>query len=82
MSDILPYKPVHILDDNLRDYNKYFGHLDNNIRCYTAPERWRSSKDALMKGAKLEPSMDIFSAGCVIAEIMMDGLPLFDLARL
>lgn len=26
--------------------------------------------------------MDIFSAGCVIAEIMMDGLPLFDLARL
>lgn len=26
--------------------------------------------------------MDIFSAGCVIAEIMMDGTPLFDLAQL
>jgi len=26
--------------------------------------------------------MDVFSAGCVIAEIMLDGLPLFDLARL
>lgn len=26
--------------------------------------------------------MDIFSAGCVAAEIFMDGLPLFDLARL
>jgi phosphoinositide-3-kinase regulatory subunit 4 len=26
--------------------------------------------------------MDIFSAGCVIAEIMMDGEPLFDLTRL
>jgi phosphoinositide-3-kinase regulatory subunit 4 len=26
--------------------------------------------------------MDIFSAGCVIAEILMDGLPLFDLPRL
>jgi phosphoinositide-3-kinase, regulatory subunit 4 len=58
----------------------YFGHLDNNIRCYTAPERWTSQKSTV-KGAKLEPSMDIFSAGCVIAEIMMDD-PLFDLARL
>ena len=26
--------------------------------------------------------MDIFSTGCVIAEILMNGLPLFDLARL
>ena len=28
------------------------------------------------------PSMDIFSAGCVIAEIFSDGEPLFDLPRL
>jgi phosphoinositide-3-kinase regulatory subunit 4 len=26
--------------------------------------------------------MDIFSAGCVIAEILSDGLPLFDLPKL
>lgn len=26
--------------------------------------------------------MDIFSAGCVIAEIFMDGHPLFDLAHM
>mgnify|MGYP002633559034 CR=1 FL=1 len=26
--------------------------------------------------------MDIFSVGCVIAEILMDGEPLFDLSRL
>ena len=26
--------------------------------------------------------MDIFSAGCVIAEILCDGIPLFDLPRL
>jgi phosphoinositide-3-kinase regulatory subunit 4 len=32
--------------------------------------------------ALLEKSMDIFSAGCVIAEILMDGNPLFDLERL
>ena len=30
----------------------------------------------------MTPSMDIFSAGCVIAEIISDGLPLFDLPRL
>lgn len=30
----------------------------------------------------LDPTMDIFSAGCVIAEIFMDGHPLFDLAQL
>lgn len=30
----------------------------------------------------MAPSMDIFSAGCVIAEILSDGEPLFDLPRL
>ena len=30
----------------------------------------------------MAPSMDIFSAGCVITEILSDGLPLFDLPRL
>ena len=30
----------------------------------------------------MAPSMDIFSAGCVIAEIFGDGLPLFDLPKL
>jgi len=26
--------------------------------------------------------MDVFSVGCVIAEILMDGLPLFSLSKL
>jgi phosphoinositide-3-kinase regulatory subunit 4 len=82
IADIHPYKPTLIKDDDLKAYNELFGDLDNNIRCYTAPERWRSPNDSFAQGAKLEPSMDIFSAGCIIAEIMMDGLPLFDLARL
>lgn len=82
ISDIHPYKPVLIKDDDLKTYNQYFGDLDNNIRCYAAPERWRSPDESFSKGSLLEYSMDIFSAGCVIAEILMDGLPLFDLARL
>ncbi|KAI9502546.1 Serine/threonine-protein kinase [Coemansia spiralis] len=36
------------------------------------------SNDAVM----LTPSMDIFSAGCVIAELFLDGNPLFSLSQL
>ena len=76
------YKPVMIADDNLKEYNQFFGDLDNNIRCYAAPERWYSPPERIERNAELKQSMDIFSAGCVIAEILMNGLPLFDLARL
>lgn len=34
------------------------------------------------RGGQLTAAMDIFSAGCVIAELFLDGEPLFDLARL
>jgi len=71
-----------IADDNLKEYNKFFGDLDNNIRCYAAPERWYSPPERIDNRKELKPSMDIFSTGCVIAEILMNGLPLFDLARL
>lgn len=81
--DLLPYKPVMIMDDDLKTYNMYFGDLENNIRCYLAPERWltKPEKAEDYKQA-LAPSMDVFSAGCVIAEILSDGIPLFDLPRL
>ena len=82
IADIHPYKPTLLMDDNLKLYNMYFGDLDNNIRCYVAPERWRSPGQPPQRPENLQPAMDVFSAGCVIAEILMDGLPLFDLARL
>ena len=81
--DLLPYKPVLIIDDDLKTYNMYFGDLDNNIRCYLAPERWLTKPEKPEDHTnKLVPSMDVFSAGCVIAEILSDGIPLFDLPRL
>jgi phosphoinositide-3-kinase, regulatory subunit 4 len=70
------------MDDDLKLYNMYFGDMDNNVRCYLAPERWRSPGQATNQNRVLSPAMDIFSVGCVIAEILMDGMPLFDLARL
>jgi len=45
LSDIHPFKPVLISDDNLQEYNEMFGYLDNNKRCYTAPERWISDQE-------------------------------------
>ena len=83
LADLHPYKPVVVMDDNLKRYNKYFGYLDNNIRCYLAPERWLTSPQTLENSnVTMQPSMDIFSAGCVIAEILSDGEPLFDLPKL
>jgi hypothetical protein len=42
ITDLNPIKPFELMDDNLKYYNMYFGDLDNNTRCYVAPERWRS----------------------------------------
>ena len=79
----MPFKPPFMKEDDLKTYNMYFGELDNNLRCYLAPERFKQDWDESFRDPKLlEPSMDIFSAGCVIAEIFMDGHPLFNLAML
>lgn len=84
LSDIATAKPVYCMDDNLEAYNMFFGYLDNNERCYLAPERWRSPPTNISTenaGAELHKPMDIFSLGCVIAEILMDE-PLFNLVKL
>jgi phosphoinositide-3-kinase regulatory subunit 4 len=80
--DINPMKPVQALDTDLKTYNMYFGDLDNNNRCYLAPERWITPPKKLDENAVLSPAMDVFSAGCIIAEILSDGVPLFDLPKL
>lgn len=83
LTDHMPYKPAYMKDDDLKLYNMFFGELDNNLRCYLAPERFKVDWDESLKDPKLlDASMDIFSAGCVIAEIFMDGHALFDLAHL
>jgi phosphoinositide-3-kinase regulatory subunit 4 len=83
LTDLVPYKPAYLGEDDLKQYNLYFGELDNNKRCYLAPERFLADySDEFFNNSLLEPSMDVFSAGCVIAEIFMDGHPLFDLANL
>lgn len=45
-----------------------------------APERFLDGSNRVSGGVLL-PSMDIFSAGCVIAELFLDGKALFDLSQ-
>lgn len=87
LTDLVSYKPTYFKDDDLKHYNHYFGEQDYNQRCYFAPERFRSRElqlhdESLRNYNKLEKTMDIFSLGCVIAEIFMDGTVLFDLGKL
>lgn len=81
---LIDYKPTYIEESSWNLYNMFFGEHDNNKRWYIAPERCLSKTDFFNKtfdSYLVQPSMDVFSVGWVIAEIFLDGKPLFDLAR-
>ncbi|XP_050436051.1 phosphoinositide 3-kinase regulatory subunit 4 [Adelges cooleyi] len=91
LTDIASYKPTYLPDDNPADYSFFFDTSRRRL-CYIAPERFVKSsteannqllpsEDHIKKG-ELTPAMDIFSAGCSIAEMFTDGHPLFDLSQL
>ncbi|KAJ3310175.1 Serine/threonine-protein kinase, partial [Gonapodya sp. JEL0774] len=79
--DFAPFKPAVVPDDNPTDFSFFF---DSSTRraCYLAPERFVTPASVATTGSKLEPTMDVFSVGCVIAELFLDGHPLFTLAQL
>ncbi|CEP11758.1 hypothetical protein [Parasitella parasitica] len=82
------YKPTYLPENNPADFSFFF---DTSYRrtCYIAPERFYRSGteiDARMTQndytSELTPAMDIFSAGCVIAELFLEGKPPFTLPQL
>ncbi|OCH92765.1 hypothetical protein OBBRIDRAFT_886008 [Obba rivulosa] len=97
LSDFASYKPTYLPLDNPSDFSFYFD-TSGRRTCYIAPERFytatdnpeisaRKSKLALDDGegrrdGKVTEAMDCFSAGCVIAEIFLEGAPLFTLSQL
>jgi serine/threonine protein kinase len=82
LTDIKPYKPAYLPVDDLTNRRRYFGELDHQTRSYLAPERFVDSVPNLDSNSKITTSMDIFSAGCVISEILLDGMNFFDPAKL
>lgn len=81
-------KPVYLPEDNPGEFVFYFD-TSRRRTCFVAPERFDSKKYAELYLEKSKESqsaltwqMDVFSAGCCIAELFSEGKPLFDLARL
>ncbi|PRT56658.1 Putative serine/threonine-protein kinase VPS15 [Wickerhamiella sorbophila] len=72
--DWAPYKPVSLPENDSAQF-LYFFDTSQRRSCYVAPERFGGAE-------RLTPAMDIYSAGCVIAELFCDGKPLFTLADL
>ncbi|OJD15304.1 VPS15 protein kinase [Emergomyces pasteurianus Ep9510] len=73
------FKPTFLPEDNPADFSFYFD-TSGRRTCYLAPERF------LMAGEEPESravnwAMDIFSAGCVIAELFLES-PIFTLSQL
>ncbi|EQL36057.1 VPS15 protein kinase [Blastomyces dermatitidis ATCC 26199] len=73
------FKPTFLPEDNPADFSFYFD-TSGRRTCYLAPERF------LMAGEEPDSrgvnwAMDIFSAGCVIAELFLES-PIFTLSQL
>ncbi|KAG9284442.1 hypothetical protein G9A89_023699 [Geosiphon pyriformis] len=91
LADFAGYKPTYLPEDNPADFSFFF---DTSMRrtCYLAPERFYkpNSEIARRKGelefgekdGAITPAMDIFSLGCVIAELFLEGTPIFSLSQL
>ncbi|KAI8629567.1 hypothetical protein F5Y19DRAFT_433492 [Xylariaceae sp. FL1651] len=76
------FKPAKLPDNNPATYS-YFFDLSGRRTCYIAPERFvEQIQDAQeLDGHNLTWSMDIFSAGCVIAEVFLET-PIFSLSQM
>lgn len=79
-------KPVYLPDDNPSEFVFYFD-SSNRRSCYVAPERFYSKVEraSMLRNTlnwKLSESADMFSVGCVIAELYLDGEATFSLSDL
>ncbi|KAH7136493.1 hypothetical protein EDB81DRAFT_802334 [Dactylonectria macrodidyma] len=74
------YKPIMLPDDNPGDYS-YFFDTSSRRTCYIAPERFYAAGEAPPQKPKMTWAMDIFSAGCVIAQMFLES-EIFSLAQL
>ncbi|KAJ3698963.1 hypothetical protein LUZ61_002668 [Rhynchospora tenuis] len=83
LTDFASFKPTYIPDDDPSDFSFFFD-TGGRRRCYLAPERFyeHGGETNIAQDAPLKPSMDIFSVGCVIAELFLEGQPLFELSQL
>lgn len=73
------FKPTTLPEDNPADFTFYFDTSSRRI-CYVAPERF-SSQAVDESPRELNWAMDMFSVGCAIAEMFLEG-PIFTLSQI
>lgn len=78
------FKPLPLPLDDPSDFSFFF---DTSARrtCYLAPERFYASaqeKTAIQALRHPTEEMDVFGAGCVLAEMWTDGRTVFNLSEL
>ena len=93
LTDFASHKPTYLPLDDPSDFAFYFD-TSGRRSCYIAPERFFASgarpdgasmpenTDRESKDSRVTEAMDVFSAGCVIAELFREGAPLFTLSQL
>ncbi|PSN62239.1 phosphoinositide 3-kinase regulatory subunit 4 [Corynespora cassiicola Philippines] len=74
------YKPAHLPEDNPADFSFYFD-MSGRRTCYLAPERFYAPGAQPETEPVVTWAMDIFSVGCVIAELFLEA-PIFSLSQL
>ncbi|ORX62898.1 ARM repeat-containing protein [Hesseltinella vesiculosa] len=92
--DFAFYKPTFLPEDDPANFSFFFD-TSSRRTCYIAPERFYKAGtdiDQCMKAlgqgdinnviCELTPAMDVFSVGCVIAELFLEGTPIFSLSQL
>uniref|UniRef100_A0A7S1FIY7 non-specific serine/threonine protein kinase n=1 Tax=Noctiluca scintillans TaxID=2966 RepID=A0A7S1FIY7_NOCSC len=86
LTDFAHFKPLFLPDDDPSEFSFYFESDLNRRRCYLAPERFDASAHtgSVMSERFSQEliAMDIFSTGCVLAELFLDGQTLMDLPEL
>lgn len=74
------FKPTTLPEDNPADFS-YFFDTAGRRTCYLAPERFVAAGEVLDSKAQITWAMDVFSAGCVVAELFLET-PIFTLSQL
>ncbi|KAL2260757.1 hypothetical protein VTK26DRAFT_5149 [Humicola hyalothermophila] len=74
------FKPVMLPEDNPADFSYFFDTSDKRT-CYLAPERFLPPGEQAGLDAKVTWAMDVFSVGCVIAELFLETR-IFNLSQL
>jgi len=84
-------KPTYLPLDDPADFS-FFYDTSGRRTCYIAPERFyeaggeidkkKADLEFYKKDGTISEAMDVFAAGCVIAELFMEGTPTFTLSQL